>query len=576
MKNIYIAIYIFVLFLCGSYSLFPQSQGTYTASGEGKGNSKEAAIEAAQLDAINKMVFTVLRRDTLYRDLFAPEALRNGRIITQETRKTPLGSWEATLVLEIDEGLAEALYVGRYATTLTNLLDQAEEEIPVIEALLQNAGRAENEGNLGSAETYYSQAQTKLEAVLRYLDPVDDAFYFSSRGKRKAAELKLLIHSLKETSVKGIERVRTAQRQLTIAQSTGQILALFDQIEQALLGIETNRDSLARIAASPKGYTKEQLETAAIQCRQQQDAVAVQRKQFIRATEGLEKSQARESESYLVKRASILDLRIQSLEKQLSSIHGHISAGLLWRSKTVSALRWVVNHEPAHFISLGVRFPMGIKPGDRGPETVSVPLRLALTAEGALPLSAGGGLWGRTQVLSGSESLFEADPLNIRQEMALGFFRRSVLGLGIRWDWNRKEQKPITAIEAVWGLPGNSQGQQKNYFLWVNTLSWELPGETQHMLAYVNGGLQSILRPSPALGFELDLSSRVRAGSAQLSSFWTGSAALNCTFRLPFLRPFAWAVGWEGSIRSPLTDMGVKFEETSGLHAFTFGCTYVF
>ncbi len=573
MKNIYIAI---TMFLCGAYVLFPQSKGTYSASGQGKGNTKEAAIEAAQLDAINKMVFTMLHRDSLYRDLFAPEALRNGSIVTQEARKTPLGSWEAAAVLEIDEGLAEALYVGRYATTLTSLLDQTEEELHHIDGLLHNGSESENKGNLGSAETFYSQALTKIDSVLRYLDPVDDAFYFSSRGKRKAAELKLFLHSLKETSVKGIERVRLAQRQLTIAQSTTQTLALFDQIEQALLGIEAHRDALSRIAASPKGYTKEQLETAAVQCRQQQEAAGVQKKQFIRATEGLEKSQARDPESYLVKRASILDLRIQGLERQLGSLHAQISGELLWRSKTVSALRWVVNHEPADYISIGFRFPLGMKPGESGPETVSVPLRTRFAGEGALPLSSNSGLWGRTQVLSGSEFLFDANPFNVRQELALGFFRRNILGLGIRWDWNREEQKQISAIEAVWGLAGNTQGHHKKYLLWVNTLSWELPGETQHMLAYVNGGLQSMLRPSPAIGFELDFSSRVRADAGPVNHFWIGSASLSCTFRLPFLRPVAWNVGWEGSLRSPLTNMGVNWEASSGLQAFTLGCAYVF
>ncbi len=103
-----------------------QTFGLYTAKGTGKGETRESAIEAAQLDAINTMVFTVLHRDALYRDLFTDEALRNGRITNQEIQKNPLGSWQVSLTLEIDEGLAEGLYVGRYSTTLTALLDQAE------------------------------------------------------------------------------------------------------------------------------------------------------------------------------------------------------------------------------------------------------------------------------------------------------------------------------------------------------------------------------------------------------------------------------------------------------------------
>ena len=100
MKKFYTLIFMLI---CINLIGFAQNQGVYSASGQGKGTTKEAAIEAAQLDAINTLVFTVLHRDTLYRDLFASEALRNVRILKQETQKTPLGPWQATVTLEIDE-----------------------------------------------------------------------------------------------------------------------------------------------------------------------------------------------------------------------------------------------------------------------------------------------------------------------------------------------------------------------------------------------------------------------------------------------------------------------------------------
>jgi hypothetical protein len=566
---------IFML-ICINLIGFAQNQGVYSASGQGKGTTKEAAIEAAQLDAINTLVFTVLHRDTLYRDLFASEALRNGRILKQETQKTPLGPWQATVTLEIDEGLAEALYVGRYSTTLTSLLDQAEDEIPSIENLLQQGGQAESQGNLGSAETYYTQALAQTDTILRYLNPVDDGYFFSSQGKRKAPELKILFASYKESCTKGIDRVRKAQSQLNVAQKIQQVLEIYDQIEQALGNIEKSRDALSQIATSPRGYTTEQLESAQLQCRDQQNALAGQKSQFTRASEGLGSQDAGGSESYLAKRTSLLEIRLKGLEQQFSSINGSLSRELLWRSSPVTALRWAVNHEPSQYFSLGIRLPGGLKPGDEGPDFVAVPFQIQAAAEGALALDGNSGLWGKSRLQAGSEYLFNTSLLNVRQELVLGFYRRSLLGLGLRWDWNREGQKPITAIEAVWGIPGNSLGQRRPHPLWVTTLSWEIPRETQHVLSYVNGGMESILKPNSYIGFILNLSSRIRNDSELKVPSWVGSASLVSQFRLPVLRPFQWTIGWEGDLTSPLTDMGIKTDAVRGAHGFTFGIGYLF
>jgi len=553
-----------------------QNQGVYTATGQGKGTTKEAAIESAQLDAINTLVFTVLHRDTLYRDLFANEALRNSRILKQETKKTPLGAWQATVTLEIDEALADALYVGRYSTTLTNLLDQAEGEIPSIESLLEQAGHAESQGNLGSAETYYTQALAQTETILRYLNPVEDGYFFSSLGKRKAPELKILFASYRDSSTKGIDRVRKAQSQLNVAQKTQQVLEIYDQIEQALVKIEKSRDVLSQIATSPRGYTTEQLEAAQLQCREQQQALAMQKSQFVRASEGLGSSDAEGRESYLAKRSSLLEIRLMGLEQQLSSINGSLSREMLWRSSPVAALRWAINHEPAQYISLGIQLPQGLKPGDEGPEWVPMLFQLHAAVEGALALDGIGGFWGKSSLQVGPEYSLSTSLLNIQQELVLGFYKRSLLGLGLRWDWNREGQKPITAIEAVWGIPGTSLGKRRVHPLWITTLSWEIPRETQHVLAYVNGGLESKLKPNSYLSFTMNLSSRIRIEPGASIPLWVGIAALESQFRLPVLRPFQWTIGWKGSLTSPLTDMGIQTDALQGTHGIYFGIGYQF
>lgn len=573
MKKVFACIIILIF---ATISTFAQTQGVYSATGQGKGDTKEAATEAAKLDAINTLVFTILRRDSLYRDLFAQEALRDGRILKQDYQKTPRGSWQATIRIEIDEGLAEALYVGKYSTTVTNLLDQAEAELPFIESLLQQAGQAESQGNLGSAETYFTRAQIQTETVLRYLNPVEDTYYFSSQGKRKAPEIKIILASYKDSSTTGIERVRKAQSQLKIAQSTQQMLTIYDQIEQALLPIERSRDTLSQMAASPRAYTAEQLTSAQWQCHEQQKALAVQNSQFNRASEGLELKDPGETESYVAKRKALLEIHLKSLEQQLSSINSSISRELLWRSAPISALRWAVNHEPAQYVSFGMQLPGGLQPSDEGPKVVSMPLRLQAAAEGAIAFNNNSGLWGRSHIQTGSEYAFHNTRSPVQQEIALGFYKSNLFGLGLRWDWYREGEKPITAVEAVWGIPGTGLGRRRPHPLWITALSWEIPRETQHVLAYVNGGLESILKPNSYIGFTLQLASRIRHNSGFNAPAWVGSAALASQFRLPVLRPFRWTIGWEGALSSPITDMGIKSDEVTGTHGFTLGIAYIF
>lgn len=572
--------FIFLIFAL-MQSLSAQERGIYSVKGQGKGATREAAMEAAKLDAINTLVFSVLHRDQLFRDLFVSEALREGRLIKQETQKNPLGTWQAMVTIEIDEGLPEALYAGRYATTLINLLDQAEEEIPGIEKLLQDASQAESGGSLGSAETFYTQAQTTIDSMLRYLNPVEDAFYFSSQGKRKAPELKILLSSYKDTSQKGIDRVRKAQSQLNIAQSTQQLLSIYNQIEAALIPLEQGRDDLSRIASSLSSYTTDQLKTAEEQCRQIQSGLSLQKNQFVRASEGVSPS-VLQNEQYILSRKNLLDLRLKDLDQQLSTLSRKFSWELFQRSTPVSALRWAINHEPAQYVAINFRLPWGLKPSDDGPVALSVPPSVGFSAEGSLTLNSASGLWGRSSIQAGSEYIIDPARLaaaglaNVRQELAIGFFRPSLLGLGLRWDWNREGQRPVTVIEAVWGIPGSSLGQRRPLPLWVNTLSWEIPGETKHVLSYINGGLDSVLRPNSYIGFSLSLASRVRSDAVYDRPSWIGSAGLGFNFRLPVLRPLQWRIGWEGYISSPLTDMGLRSDEFTGNHGFTWGLSYVF
>ncbi|MFQ3547004.1 MAG: hypothetical protein SNJ56_01600 [Termitinemataceae bacterium] len=571
-------IFVLLLFVAMT-AAFGQRPGMYSSEGRGRGATREAALEAAKIEAVNTMVYTILRRDTLYRDLFISEALRNGWVQEQRVQKIIPTSWEALVVLQVDEGLAEALYVGRYSTTLSSLLDQAEQDLQLIGPLMDQALHAESQGNLGNAETYFSQAEAKALSVLHLLDPVEDAYFFSSIGKRKAPELKLLAASYVQDSRLGIDRLRTAQKLLTVNQATQQVLTIFDQVEQDLKIIESKFESLVPVIGSPRSQTIASLNAGLGLAKNLQSALTVQKRQFamIVQDEGLKVFE--HSGTYLDKRRDILAVKIQSLDRQLSRAQQTIQCELFWRSRSVKAALWILDHEPSQYLSVGFQLPGGVYPSPQGPQGISVPFQLSVKGEGSVFLGRGG-LWGRSSVVAGQDSRSGGYPTFISQEIALGGFRNNLFGLGVSWDWFREDHALITAVQFVWGISGDALGRGKPLPLWENTISWEIPRGSFHTLGYVNLGWESVLRPSKWIQIDSRIDSRLRSYKGAIAGsdlgYWVGSAHLCFALQLPVLRPFQWMFGWDGLVSAPLTELGVDSGGLQTHAAFTFGLGYVF
>ena len=215
---------IALLLFCVSPS-FAQN-GVLEASGYGTGANQGVALEAAKIDAVNALVMRNMKRDVVYRDLFLSEAFRNDWFGKPSYVQQGKGKWTATVPIAVDEGIADALYVGRYSTTVGALLDQADAALTDLEAMLAQGGLEESNGVLGASETSYRQAEAKANEILRYLGPVGDATFFSSQGHRKAPELKVLIDALLKSALDGIARIRESQDKLAMNQSARNVLDL--------------------------------------------------------------------------------------------------------------------------------------------------------------------------------------------------------------------------------------------------------------------------------------------------------------------------------------------------------------
>ncbi|HOM23902.1 MAG TPA: hypothetical protein PK292_08825 [Termitinemataceae bacterium] len=556
-------------------SVFPerleaQSETRYEALGTGKGKTRDLALEEAKINALEEIVYHQARKDPLFRDLFIPEALQQGEFQVIEASQQNKESWIGKVRASVERSLVDALYVGRYATTVVNLLDAAETAIPDIEKLLSEAARFESNGVIASAETTYSQARSKIQEVLRYLGQIQDAYYFSSIQKRKAPELQKLLQSYDGTAQEGIARLRKAQQQLDKTATTQRILEIFAEIENALIPIEETLTQWRPVSASPQSYSQEILKEIQAGLKQKKGSLAVQKKTFVQASEGIS-----QEDLYVYARKTMLQNRLSLVEGDLSRIEQRIQQELCWRSPVVQSTVWLINHVPTDIFSLGMYAPWGIVPANGYPRSVPLAWQAYLTVQGAVPLGEGG-LWGSSSFYGGAEYSLGKDTI-VSQQVLLGFYGRTLWGAGVRWDWWRQDptqsSSPRFAVALSGGLSGSSYGKKAQRPLWLNTFWYEIPSGAFHMARYLNISYESELNPSPYVQFRWWLTSTSRNGEEAVP-LWVGWADLEAAFRLPILKPFRWKIRWQGAMTAPLQDVLIDgtLLETKG--AFGFGLEY--
>lgn len=556
--------------------------GVFTASGSGTAASEAEAEEAARLDAVNNVVFKEMRHDSVYRDLFVGEAFKNGWFDPTETKKDKAGKWTATVTIRVDESLAEALYVGRYSTTVGALLDAAEEDFALIKALQEKGGTAESNGDLSAAESAYRRAESKAVETMRYLGPVEDAMFFSSTGNRKAPELKALILAAKGASADSIERIRSAQERLAMDAAARNVLDLLDSVEADLAPAEEAADALHPLAAAPRSYETQLLRDAEDRGRSARESLGRKREIVTTGTANLAADK-----TYPKTRAELLLDRIDALDRSLKTSVAAISSELRKRTPAAKIAAWSVSHEPLDYLSFGLLFPFGISPQAGGTTVGRLPVVYNVRAEGAFPMGSGG-FWARTRLRAGDEDATSSSDYAITQSVDIGFFRNRLVGFGFRWDWLREDDggsrsDSIPAITLTLGDTGEGLGKTTYAPWWTVTAAWEFPGKEETKLAsedatwairFLNIAVDTTIRPTNWIRFDANVSARSRTRGEQ--DFYVASAGLWFGFRLPVLKPLLWRLGWEGSSISPIVLKEIDRNATVSTGAFRFGLEYTF
>ncbi|MFA6506370.1 MAG: hypothetical protein WCT14_09740 [Treponemataceae bacterium] len=548
--------------------------GEFVAEGTGSGTTAQQAIESAKISAVNALVKSVIKRDTVYRDLLMSEAFKNNWFHSIETKESEDKRWEAKTVVRIDEGIVDALYYGRYSTTVGALLDRAEAALTEADPLIADGGNRESNSDLGGAETAYRRAASKADEALRLVGPVEDAVFFSTVGNRKALELKAMVGTLRAAAAEGLDRIKESQQRLAVDSSYKNVLDLLQTVDEELRVLQVTADELYPISDAPRSYGAERLSSSKDRAAASLEALA-RRRTLVKEKES---GMSEQMEYPRVRMKLILD-RIDLLESSFRAVSAAANGELFRRSTPVQAAVWLFNHAPIDAVAFGFVFPIGVKPGNEGIERETLPYRLDARAEGSFSVGSGG-IWCRTTAFYETERLLGGiDSTSLSQGVDVGFYGNGLFAVGFRWDWMRQigeaRGKLIKALALTVGSAGQGLGSKRWVPLWITTFSWELPAFDGFVLARdVNLGMESVLRPSTWLRLDAGVSSRAR----ELPGVGFGylvSGKIGFGFRLPALRPILWRVSYEGAYRSPLSDDGVEW---TGIvdGAFRFGLEYAF
>jgi hypothetical protein len=526
----------------------------YVAQAVGRGDSEAQAQNEALRAAIG-VIMEALNKDRLYTELFLknPPVSMNWKKLSAEQG---LRLWTVRIALTVDDESLRILQNGAYLSTVSNLLDDAEEGFLEAEKSVVAARTAESDGQLGRAMSLYWQARDAAESGLALISSIGDAAIFSSQTKKKAPELREVLDALRASAVSGYDRIRAAERGLAEDESLSSALAALAAIDAEVAAIEDWAESIGPRASAVEGSPRAELMAFGDELASRLRSLSDSRLALARVEPLVPKSKE------LVRvRLDVNRKRIERTERYLKSTKAAVDREIrdpaIARAKRAQNLRWAFLHEPSGALALRLYSPFGLDPSAKDIAFMDTGrFEFGLRSEGAF----GGdkGFWI-------SSSLFKDDAVlalpsgagglakntGYSQNLDLGFYGRGLFGAGISWDWLRRvDGESVEKRLALRALAGGMDEGAKRA-AWLMALSWELPYELNsfELANYLNFGLDGLLRLGNAVELGAGLSYRVRES---VGYGYDASLRYNAGAGLRLPKPFLWGLEFAGHAAKPL------------------------
>lgn len=530
----------------------------YIAEASGKGLSEAEA----QNDALNNAILVVM--DSLGKDRLFLELFKKNIPFTMTWKKLSseksISGWTVKLKLIIDDESLRLLYNTAYISTVSTLLDGAENRMMDGERLAKEARIAESDGQIARALSLYWQSQDACDAGLDLITSVGDAAIFSSQSKKKAPELREILVTLRNSAASGYERIQAMGKTLAADEELESAITALEKIEKEINEIEIWSSNLSSIIGSIEGMPKTELQAMSDELTIKKNILDDSRMALSRIEDSVPKSRE------LIKaRIDVARRRTDSLSGYIKNSKKYIDTEIrdpaIARAKRSKALRWAFLHDPNGSLALRFYTPFAM-------DVLSKDIKFKKTGLFEFELNSEQafgdykGVWIASSFKKQDYPLYQLIPYTetlegftkstaFSQSLDLGFFGKTMFGAGIEWDWlhllEGETLERRLLIRAIFGTVDTKSKMAS--FLAV--LSWEIPDETNDIFSgnLLNIGADITGRLAKAVELKAGASFRCREaidGSFnELLMYYVGAG-----FRLP--KPFLWGLELKGYQVNPV------------------------
>lgn len=550
-----LAVFLAPVFGLPKGATFAVDGPNYIAEAPGKGPTEAEAQNDALRAAIG-VIMESLNKDRLFTELF----LKNPPV-TMSWKKLSsdkgVNAWTVTIHLVVDDESLRMLYNTAYVSTVSTMLDGAENRLADAERLSLEARTAETDGVLGRAMSQYWQARDAADSGLDLLAPIGDAAVFSTFGKKKAPELREVLGAVRATVVSGYDRIRAAEQGLAADEALASALAALAGIESDLAAadawVSSSASRAARIEGTPKAELKAFSDELAVRSRRLTDS----RLALARVEDTVPRSK-----EIVAARIDVARRRIDSLaayfKNTRSAVDLEIRDPALARARRSQNIRWAFFHRPSGALALRMYSPFGLDPSSddiRFDDTGLIEFSLA--SEQAFGDDRG--IWIATAVEKADTVLAldagdggRAKNTGYSQFVDLGFYGRGLWGVGFRWDWLRQVEGQTAEKRMAYRAFLGGVDPSSRRTSWLVALSWEPPYELGEFewANSLNVGLDARARLGPVVELDAGLALRPRQSVSGHDSSLEYSVGTGV--RLP--KPFLWGLEYSGYVVTPLGD----------------------
>lgn len=416
---------------------FTHDVSGYHAVGKAANADRDEALRLAKANALNR-IFSEAGKDRLFSDLFIsswPEyiSIEESEVVKEDNK------YRAEVKVLVDQN-AMILTEQSYRMKAENLLNRAELKTDETEQLLKEAEKSEANLRMSEAFVLYAQAKVRLKEIRELLKFLGDVSVQSSKGNTLSI-IRSLTGGMQLRVTSGLTRLEALARESEKDKVLTELDESFDLIMEEVKKLE---ETIERNSEIEPFYDlpKTQLDSILIELNStlEREEPMRERLLFLKARVPEEKILLKDRIDIALTDFTALSIRMKKMQEE---VENEIAEPRLKRQekarrkakrrrKIKETVSYIFLHKPIEALTFHYTLPF--EWDGESDITSSGNPEWWIRAEGTFDM----GFWIRGLLKHDEIDLFEGHTESLKSEIAIGFFRETLFGVGFGWDWIKK------------------------------------------------------------------------------------------------------------------------------------------